>query len=440
MHLLISVALALLGIGWAVRARCHSAPRILALCKLLEGDMLNLFRLVLWTWLATMSVTARADILVEFDSGTMTVERNDLGFSATPRVTATFRFVGDTLPERFNLGKDSSRLLLGYTISDGSHSITRIRSTETMTLAVDYYPATSRRSERVIGSAGLLVVPPGSGLDGLQIGMSQDGDALVQAWTDSETKTAAKMFRATSKYGSWIVRRVAGWDVPKKLYFAIAYMAEEKDCAPPPGQPCFYFQAFVDAARTWETETRSSSRFRQDHDILILANVRTVDDFIRAWNHIDSEARRQNALVVEGSLFTHASYPLPNPPPSTGLEFKPSPETSRNALTRDLINDLPVLPWDRTEGRLALLGCNTAEMRDLFLVPWSPAKVFADRQRVQTSGEVGWSSFSRSKAHLVRISREPGPVYLGAYYWTYNVPWPPTLVGLKMPPRVFQPD
>jgi hypothetical protein len=404
--------------------------------------MIHLFRFILWMWLAAASITtARADILVEFDSGgPMTVERNDLGFTSTPRVTATFRFAGDTLPARFNLGQNSRQLLLGFTITDGSHVITRIRSTEQMTLAVDYYPATSRHSERVIGSVGLLVIPPGSGLDGLQIGMGQNGSALVQAWIDSETKTAARMFRATSKGGRWTVRRVASLDVPKNLYFAIAYMAEEKDCDPLPGQPCFYFQAFIDAARAWEAETRSSSRFRQDHDILILAYVRTVEDFIRAWNHIDSEARRQNALVVEGSLFTHASYSFNS---SSGMEFSASPSPTRKTLTPNLINELPVLPWEHT-GRLALLGCNTAELRDV--PPWSPAELFANRQRVQTSGEVGWSSFSRSKDHYIQITREPGPVYLGAFYWGANyerTPFNfliPTLIGLKMPPRIFQPN
>lgn len=170
--------------------------------------MIHLFRFILWMCLAAASISAaQADILVEFDSGgPLTIERNDLGFTATPRVTATFRFAGDTLPARFYLGQNSRHLLLGYSISDGSHVITRVRSNEPMTLAIDYRPATSRRGESVVGSVGLLVIPPGSGLDGLQIGMSQDGSALVQAWIDSETKTAARMFRATSKGGRWSIR------------------------------------------------------------------------------------------------------------------------------------------------------------------------------------------------------------------------------------------
>lgn len=194
--------------------------------------MVHLFRLILWMWLGAASISAaRADILVEFDSGgPMTVERNDLGFTSTPRVTATFRFAGDTLPERFTRGQKSSGLLLGYTISDGTHSITRIRSTETMTLAVDYYPATSRRSGRVIGSVGLLVIPPGSGLDGLQIGMGQNGSALVQAWIDSETRTAARKFRATSKGGRWSFRHVPALHSPLRqcpMFDALEQRADE---------------------------------------------------------------------------------------------------------------------------------------------------------------------------------------------------------------------
>ena len=193
--------------------------------------MIHLFRFILWMWLCAASISAaRADILVEFDSGgPMTVERNDLGFTSTPRVTATFRFAGDTLPARFNLGQNSRQLLLGYTISDGSHVITRVRSNEQLTVSVDYYPATSRHSERVIGSVGLLVIPPGSGLDGVQIGMGQNGSALVQAWIDSETKTAARMFRATSKGGRWTVRRAEAVPVQTPMCLAATLIKEESD-------------------------------------------------------------------------------------------------------------------------------------------------------------------------------------------------------------------
>ena len=380
--------------------------------------MIHLFRFILWMWLAAAGITtARADILVEFDSGgPMTVERNDLGFTTTPRVTATFRFAGDTLPARFNLGQKSRQLLLGYTISDGSHVITRVRSNEQLTLAVDYYPATSRRSGRVIGSVGLLVTPPGSGLDGLQIGMSQDGDALVQAWTDSETRTAARMFRATSKGGRWSFREVGSENTASRRAFAaIAYVNDTRDAA----------RSFMRAAETWESEVKSEFGFDDRSDAFYRVYVRSAIDFTNVWNDIASIVARDGRTVFAIGVFTHASMITSG---SSGLEFAgapglPTDDPQVTTVNQEQIATLRRMRWSREQGHLFLFGCNTAAFRGLPYPHWSPASEFAKHQQVRTTGQIGYSYFSVFKDSFSEIDSAgtmSARVYLGAYYWHRN--------------------
>jgi hypothetical protein len=219
-------------------------------------------------------------------------------------------------------------------------------------------------------------------------------------------------------------------------------------------------RAFVRAATTWENAIKSSSSYAPG-DVFINEQVTTASDFVQKWADINQQATQQHLLIEQGAVFAHSSYSLTWSALkifvshlrfiTTGLELAPGP-SDNGTVTQAMIDSLPILPWDASNGELFLYGCNTGVPRNP-LQPWIPAQEFATSQKVKTSGEDGFSYFSQSPTDYIEITENAfsaEPVYLGSYEIGWNLIFDsadplsysiPTVLprGSRIPPIIFAP-
>jgi len=178
--------------------------------------------------------------------------------------------------------------------------------------------------------------------------------------------------------------------VPPKLFFSIYYRDEEN--------------SFRRATKTMERSIKNTKVWDSDRDKFISVEVYTEAEFAEAWSRVASTANDGGFHVEQGHLFTHASKPG-----NSGLEFAHAPGAGDGTISKAEMSALAVLPW-RKSGKLFLHGCNTGltgEKRS-----WTPAQVFADRQRVRTSGTLGYSYFSTSRERYIKIDDKSEAIYL----------------------------
>jgi len=212
--------------------------------------------------------------------------------------------------------------------------------------------------------------------------------------------------------------------IKKLLYFSIYYIVND--------------DAFKIAANTWRNDLNLSDSSTTDV-CYISYDVKSEPQFKSAWTSIFTLANEGNYLVEKGSLFTHASDSIKN----SGLEFKEIPddpnadeyEKGEATLRLDEMKQLEILPWSKS-GQLWLNGCNTAIER----YGWTPAQVFADRQKVKTYGQVGFAYFSEKKETYDRFdSWGNDPLYLRAYKRSDNVRQGEESTGKAIPEKEFNP-
>lgn len=212
---------------------------------------------------------------------------------------------------------------------------------------------------------------------------------------------------------------------PGKLYFAIYYIVRDN--------------AFKKAAETWRASKGLKDSCKPDLCYRGIA-VKTEPQFKSAWNSIYSKAKKDNYKVVEGRLYTHASIRTGQ---NQGLEFAvdsndPAADDSsagETTLQKSEISNLLILPWI-SGGRLWLHSCNSGVNRE----GWSPAQVFADRQRVKTFGTMGFAYFSEKyDTHDRHDNWGDDPLYLRAYKRRKNVRSNEKSTGKAIPERAFIP-
>jgi len=200
----------------------------------------------------------------------------------------------------------------------------------------------------------------------------------------------------------------------RHIYFAIYYKVKDG--------------AFQRAAETWAREVRGRKDFSARTDSVLLIEQLSEGDFKTAWNVVYQESQRPGRRVVEGRLFTHASYGSSN----DGLEFKP--DDSGGTLDRKEIASLPKLNWDY-DGKLVLHGCNTAKG---YLRGWTPARELANSQRVDVHGLDGFGYFSTKRDKYSEIDGSSTTVYLYAYDRRRNATGFGN--GWKLPEIVYHPQ
>ncbi len=164
-------------------------------------------------------------------------------------------------------------------------------------------------------------------------------------------------------------------------------------------------------------------------DVCICIEAGFAQQFVALWSRLarllsenkgaDRDGRSVDSVVLSGHLFLHASKNTR----AEGLEFAQLNEMGDGTLSREMMSDLPVLPWAKSkEGdvwapKLLLLGCNTGAMgkRD-----WCPAQVLARSQQTTTLGYDGFSYFSRSPVTFITAKPSDSEIYLKAYRISLN--------------------
>jgi lysozyme family protein len=159
-------------------------------------------------------------------------------------------------------------------------------------------------------------------------------------------------------------------------------------------------KAFERAAKTHADTISGSTK--------LMKEVSTKQDFLDAWEQINSLASQGNKNVKEVFLFTHASKQSDQ---QDGLEFSSLDGTS-GTLKREDITALKKLPWASNSAQLVIFGCNTG-LRGTR--GWCPAEHFAQTQAVTTIGETGYSYFSKSQSSYEVQSASDNTIYLHAY-------------------------
>lgn len=200
----------------------------------------------------------------------------------------------------------------------------------------------------------------------------------------------------------------------RHIYFAIYYKVKDG--------------AFQRAAETWAREIRGQKSFSARTDTVLLIEQLSEGDFKTAWNLVYQESQRPGRRVVEGRLFTHASYGTSD----DGLEFKP--DDTGGTLNRKEIIALPKLNWDM-DAKLVLHGCNTAKG---YLRGWTPARELANSQRVVVEGLNGYGYFSTRRDSYSKIDGSSQTVYLYAYDRRRNASGFGN--GWKLPEIVYHPQ
>jgi hypothetical protein len=151
-----------------------------------------------------------------------------------------------------------------------------------------------------------------------------------------------------------------------------------------------------------------ASRFESDYVEFI--PVTTKADFFQAWDGINQQARLNNAEVGFVGVFSHA-LKEENDETDNGLEFARDSDGGENTLIRADILKLSVLPW-KEGARLHLFSCNSGLTGER---DWNPAQAFFQRQGVTTSGERGWSYFSKQRDTYKMTDEKDTQLYLHAY-------------------------
>jgi hypothetical protein len=210
--------------------------------------------------------------------------------------------------------------------------------------------------------------------------------------------------------------------VERLLYFTIYYEVPNR--------------AFQIAAETWAPIMMKDVGFNPKRDILLMLPVTTEGDFKAAWKKIADRCRNDAAVVIEGHLFTHASWLGLR---RTGLEFKKD-GVDDATVTEAEIKALEPLNWHPSFGKLTLEGCNTGEKS---VRGWCPAEAFAKRQGVTTEGQAGWGYFSSTLMVYTEIAQSPAKEVLSdrIYLWAYNRGVRNNIVGdgTRMPGILYHP-
>jgi hypothetical protein len=183
-----------------------------------------------------------------------------------------------------------------------------------------------------------------------------------------------------------------------RLYFALYYYDTDK--------------AFRRAAETWWAEVQARNDFDPDTSEVILQEVVTEAELKDSFLRLEYEAKKRQALYVEGRIFSHASvyvFGLSEwrDESKWGLEYKKFNDED-GTVTRREIESLPKLPWT-PDGLLVLHGCNSGMAQT---DGTTNADNFARGQGVRTQGQRGWALFSESPTTYRQINASSPRVYL----------------------------
>lgn len=174
--------------------------------------------------------------------------------------------------------------------------------------------------------------------------------------------------------------------------------------------------SFRRAAETWLDEVRAATP--NTSDILFMeSKAKTETEMESAWHSVAQVARMHGRSVIRGQIFPHAS----KGDIKDGLEFAKSYQDD-GTITRGEIVKLEKLPWT-TDGLLILSGCNSGLVGAR---GWAPSGVFAESQRVKTTGQAGFAYFSENKDSYIEIDQsktKSSIVYLWPYKRRRNSSW-----------------
>lgn len=199
---------------------------------------------------------------------------------------------------------------------------------------------------------------------------------------------------------------------------------------PPNSKPVLFFALYYDkatepqfryAAEHWLQQTAASSKIRPGKDKTLLLGFSTEDSFRRQWSALILSSKNRYE-IWGGNILSHSTNDLNyvgrlsvGRQIQSGMHFKPSKDDDQHSpatLVRSEIISLLPLPWNHEIGYLVLSGCNTAvdEGRN-----WSPAKSFAQQQRIHVVGQTRTSSFSKSAIRHETILPGDRAIYLWAH-------------------------
>jgi hypothetical protein len=199
----------------------------------------------------------------------------------------------------------------------------------------------------------------------------------------------------------------------RHIYFAIFYQVKDG--------------AFRRAAETWEREIRGMSSFNSRTDKVLMLEQLTEGQFNKAWNLVYQEGNLPGRVVMEGHLFTHASYDSD----SDGLEFKK--DESGGTLDQKEMKALVKLNW-KDDGKLVLHGCNTGKSERRY---WAPAQELSNGQGIRVEGLTGYGYFSKKRDVYAEIDKNSTTVYLYSYKRGWNAF---AGDGSKMPEVFYTPE
>ena len=177
----------------------------------------------------------------------------------------------------------------------------------------------------------------------------------------------------------------------ENLYAGIYYDNPARDVA----------RSFYRAALTWKKEVESRFDYTTC-DSVILFGVKTVPDFVSAWQSIAREADALSTKVKEVTVFTHGQ--------PENFSFAPDPTHPKGTLTTPNTKNLPVLPWTQ-DALLDLRSCRSGRGGLCYQLNRS--------QNVAVSAQSGFAYFSESPNTWIEIDKAGSgtstEVYLKAY-------------------------
>lgn len=206
------------------------------------------------------------------------------------------------------------------------------------------------------------------------------------------------------------------FDRQRRIFFAIYYYVPDR--------------AFERAAMTWQRELEAGPSFHAETDEFIGIEVVREGEFKDAWATIQARSEAEQAVIVEGHIFVHASI---HGASETGVEFKA--DSSGATLTHAEALALPKLVWDPQKGLLVHHGCNSG--LPSHLDKEISARSFAMSQKIVAIGQGESAYLSSSQDTYVKTNETTTVMYLWGYE---HGKFHPFGSGAKIPGIVFKPD
>lgn len=167
--------------------------------------VVSALRALLFGCLCCLAVRqAMADVIVQYVSEPLRVERDDLGQKGVSRITASFRFRGDAPPARFDFDSSSIVLeppLLAVRITDGTHEI----ANDWDGLQVQLRIENGRVITGIIGAERL---------DLARFRIFYDS-ASVEVSSEVPGSSQVRSFKASSSRGKWTIARAEPSPAPQ---------------------------------------------------------------------------------------------------------------------------------------------------------------------------------------------------------------------------------